>query len=149
MIKAWRIVKSKHAGSAFEGEGARLFGGRWNSVGTRMVYTSASRSLAALETLVHLNPPVFFDFVIIPVTFDRRLVETLKDLPQNWREEPPVRSGQLTGDAWIREKRSAVLEVPSAVMPGEFNFLLNPMHPDFRKLKTGEPDTFTFDRRLL
>jgi RES domain-containing protein len=149
MIKAWRIVKWKHSGSAFDGEGARLYGGRWNSAGTRMVYTSASRSLAALETLVHLNPPVLFDFVIIPVAFERRWVETLKDLPPNWREEPPVRSGQVTGDVWVREKRSLVLEVPSAVMPGEFNFLLNPTHPDFRKLVIGEPEPFTFDRRLL
>ncbi len=149
MITAWRIVKWKHAGSAFDGEGARLFGGRWNSVGTRMVYTSASRSLAALETLVHLNPPVFFTFVIIPVSFDRRWVETLPKLPPHWSDEPPGRAGQAAGDAWVRELRSAVLEVPSAVMPGEFNFLLNPGHPDFRKLKIGESRDFSFDRRLL
>ena len=75
--RAWRIVKAKHAATAFDGEGARLFGGRWNSPGTRMIYTSATLSLAALESLVHLSPPVLFKYVAIPVEFDESLIETL------------------------------------------------------------------------
>lgn len=85
MAKAWRIVKRSHASSAFDGEGAWRYGGRWNSPGTRVVYCSANLSLAALETLVHLNPPVAFKSVAIELEFDHRLVETIaaKNLPSD------------------------------------------------------------------
>jgi len=74
MMRAWRIVRQDHGSAAFDGEGAWRFGGRWNSRGTRTVYTSATLSLAALETLVHLNPPVAFKYVAVPVDFDEALV---------------------------------------------------------------------------
>ena len=77
MLEAWRIVKSKHADTAFSGEGAARFGGRWNSRGVAVVYTSATRSLAALETLVHLNPPVLFPYQIIGLRFREELLERL------------------------------------------------------------------------
>ncbi|MFM7805220.1 MAG: RES family NAD+ phosphorylase, partial [Verrucomicrobiota bacterium] len=76
MKRAWRIVREDHGYAAFDGEGAWRFGGRWNSRGTQVVYTSGTRSLAALETLVHLNPPVAFQYVAIPVEFDEALLET-------------------------------------------------------------------------
>jgi len=149
--RAWRIVKEKHAATAFDGEGAWLYGGRWNSSGTRVVYTSAALSLAALESLVHLNPPVFFKYVAIPVEFDHALVESVAvaGLPVDWTEEPPPPSATEIGDLWVRESRSAVLELPSVIIQAEPNYLLNPAHPDFKKIVIGKPVPFAFDPRLL
>jgi len=91
MAEAWRIVKEKHAATAFSGEGAARAGGRWNSRGVAVIYTSSILSLAALETLVHLNPPVLFKYAVIRIRFDEELIETVhpKDLPPDWRGEPP------------------------------------------------------------
>jgi RES domain-containing protein len=151
MRDAWRIVKEKHATTAFDGEGAWRFGGRWNSQGTRVVYTSGSLSLAALETLVHLNPPVPFRYVALRIQFDTALVETLSvaDLPGEWMEEPPPPSTKTIGEQWVKQARSAVLELPSVIIPTESNFLLNPAHPDFKKIKIGKPAPFSWDPRLL
>lgn len=151
MRQAWRIVKAGRAAAAFDGEGARRFGGRWNSPGTRLVYSSGSQALAALETLVHLIPPVALPFVIIPVAFDAGLVERVEAsvLPSGWTEEPPPSFTQYLGDRWVTETRSAVLEVPSVLIPSESNYLLNPAHPDFQKIRIGSPRPFSFDPRLL
>ncbi len=148
---AWRIVKERHAATAFSGEGAWRFGGRWNSRGTRVVYASATRALAALETLVHLTPPVTFRFVAMPVQFDDSLLEVLglSSLPADWKVSPPAPSTQELGDTWVREGRSVMLEVPSVIVPGEANYLINPAHPDFRRLKPGKAEAFSFDPRLL
>jgi RES domain-containing protein len=151
MPEAWRIVKAKHAATAFSGEGAARTGGRWNSRGVVVVYASASKSLAALETLVHLNPPVAFKCVAFRIRIDLELVGKLSflRLPVDWQAEPPAPSSQVIGDAWVREARSAVLEVPSVIIPGESNYLLNPAHRDFRTILIGEPEPFAFDPRLL
>jgi RES domain-containing protein len=151
MPRAWRIVREKQARSAMDGEGARLFGGRWNSRGTRMVYASASLSLAALETLVHLNPPTFLRYVALPIDFKEGLLEVLKlsDLPSDWTRRPPSPSTQVIGDHWVMEARSAVLEVPSVIIPGERNYLLNLAHPDFPRIRVGSPTPFAFDPRLV
>ncbi len=149
--RAWRIVKAKHAATAFDGEGARHFGGRWNSHGTRMIYTSATLSLAALESLVHLSPPVLFKYAAIQVEFDEALVETLPAaaLPVDWTAEPPSPSTKIIGDRWVKEARSAVLEVPSVIINSEPNYLFNPSHRDFKKVRIGKPVPFAFDPRLL
>jgi RES domain-containing protein len=149
--RVWRIVKQRHAATAFDGEGARLFGGRWNSPGTRMIYTSGTLSLAALETLVHLTPPVVFRYVAIPVEWDDAVVETLpmSGMPADWTEEPPSTSTKVLGDRWVQESRSAVLKVPSVIIRAEPNYLLNPVHRDFRKLRIGKPVPFAFHPRLL
>lgn len=151
MRRAWRIVKEKYAATAFDGEGAWRFGGRWNSQGTRVVYTSATLSLAALESLVHLNPPVTFKYLAMPVEFDEALVEALNPavLPADWTEEPPPPSTMEIGDLWVKESRSAVLELPSVIIKAEPNYLLNPAHPDFKKITIGKPVPFSFDPRLL
>ena len=151
MPEAWRIVKAKHAATAFSGKGAADFGGRWNSRGVAIVYTSGSKSLAALESLVHLNPPVRFKYVAIRIKFDLALIETVpaKHLPPDWQTQPPPPSTKAVGDAWARAARSAVLELPSVIIPGEPNYLLNPAHPDFKKISIAKPEPFTFDRRLL
>jgi len=151
MPEAWRIVKAKHAATAFSGEGAAKTGGRWNSRGVPVVYTSSAKSLAALESLVHLNPPVRFKYVALRIKFERAIVKIVppRALPPDWRVEPPPPSTKRLGDAWAREARSAVLAVPSVIVPGEPNYLLNPAHPDFRKIRIGKPERFTFDSRLL
>jgi RES domain-containing protein len=151
MRRAWRIVKEKHAASAFDGEGAWRYGGRWNSQGTRVVYASGTKALAALENLVHLNPPVSFTYVAIPFAFEDALVEKFKlsDLPAEWTEEPPPPSTQVIGDQWVKEGRSAVLELPSVIIRDEPNYLLNPAHNDFKNIILGTPEPFSFDPRLL
>jgi RES domain-containing protein len=151
MPEAWRIIKEKHAATAFSGEGAAKTGGRWNSRGVPVVYTSSTKSLAALESLVHLNPPVLFTYVAVRVQFDRALLEIvpLKTLPADWWAEPPPPSSKAVGDAWVRKAASAVLGLPSVIIPGEPNYLLNPAHPDFKKISIGKPERFAFDPRLL
>jgi RES domain-containing protein len=151
MPEAWRIVKAKHAATAFTGEGAAKNGGRWNSRGVPVVYTSSTKSLAALESLVHLNPPLRFKYVAIHIKFHDALVETFppKSLPTDWRVEPPSPSSQRVGDAWVMAARSAVLALPSVIVSGELNFLLNPAHPAFKKIAIGKPERFWFDPRLL
>jgi len=116
-----------------------------------MVYTSGTKALAALENLVHLNPPVIFKYVAIRIEFDIALVEkaALSELPADWRVEPPPPSTKQLGDMWVRAGRSAILAVPSVIISSEFNYLLNPAHPGFKKISVGEPKEFTFDPRLF
>jgi RES domain-containing protein len=151
MISAWRMVREARAAEAFTGEGARQYGGRWNSPGVPVVYSSAHLSLAALETLVHLQPRGSLRFVVFPVEFDEALVERLpaSDLPLQWRTEPPGGATMTLGDAWSRAARSAVLAVPSVVVPQETNYLLNPLHPAFGRISIKQPLDFSFDPRLL
>jgi RES domain-containing protein len=150
MIVAWRIVPVPRMAEAFTGEGARLYGGRWNSPGVAMVYASATRSLAALETLVHINPLLPLKHGIYQAEFDDKLVESVSPgkLPAGWDAEPPGPASMNIGDRWAKGLRSAVLAVPS-VITAETNYLLNPAHPDFKKIKVGKPEPFTFDPRLL
>ena len=151
MRLAYRIVREKFAASAFTGEGAALTGGRWNSPGTRVVYTSATASLAALETLVHLNPAMQFTYLLIPIEFDEHLVEKIQlaSLPADWRDEPPPPSTKRLGDTWAKSARSVILELPSVIIPGETNYLLNTTHPDFKSITLGKPEPFAFDQRLI
>lgn len=152
MATGWRIVKSRHASTAFDGEGARLYGGRWNRLGTRMVYTSSTISLAVLEVLVHLQEASSLSsYSLISADFDDALVERLDHsmLPDGWRTYPAPSELQRIGDEWVRSQRSAVLEVPSVIVVRESNYLLNPAHPDFSSVVIGEPEPFTFDERLL
>jgi RES domain-containing protein len=150
MPEAWRIVKEKYAATAFTGEGAAKTGGRWNSRGVAVVYTSSTKSLATLETLVHLNPPVLFKYAAIHLKFDDALVEIFpaKKLPADWRTEPPPPSTKAIGDKWVKGARSALLALPS-VISGETNYLINPAHPDFKKINLGKAEPFVFDPRLL
>ena len=152
MIRAWRIVKTRYSEDAFSGEGARLYGGRWNSSGTRMVYTSGSKSLATLELLVHLHSTsVLHSFSICPVDFDDSLVEILEPakLARDWRQSPPSIALQAIGDDWISRGSSGVLRVPSAVIETEHNYLINPTHKDFKKLVIGSMEVLELDPRLI
>ena len=151
-ITAWRIVKARHAANAFDGEGARVDGGRWNSPGTPVVYTSQSAALAALELLVHLGrAAILAAYVRIPCTFDDTLVSRLdrRRLPKNWRSYPAPPELQVIGDEWVKSGRSTVLEVPSAVIDTDSNYLLNPHHREFQTIRVMRPQPFAFDLRLL
>ena len=124
-LSAWRIFKPKHAATAWTGEGARLYGGRWNSNGSAVVYTAGNAPLAALELLVHLaSHQVLESYYLCEVTFDESLVEHVR-------------------------RSSVVLRVPSVIIESEFNFLLNPGHPDFSRVRVGRPRRFRFDPRVL
>lgn len=152
ILTAWRIYKPKHAATAFTGEGARLFGGRLNSKGVAVVYTSGTLSLAALEMLVHLQSAEILDaYVTRSVSFDTALVKRIDAgaLPANWNANPPPPAMRKIGDDWIAKRESAVLQVPSAVVEKESNFLLNPAHPDFRKIVIGKEEPFNFDARFV
>ncbi len=152
MAAAWRIVLASEADLAFSGEGARRYGGRWNSPGTRVVYGSEHQSTAALEIIAH-NMPLSADirYKAFHLEWPDSVTEILpqKKLPANWRISPPAADTMEIGDRWIREGRSAVLTVPSALSPDDRNFLLNPAHPDFQRIRIARPIDYEFDPRLL
>jgi RES domain-containing protein len=151
VISSWRIYKKKIAATAFTGEGARMFGGRWNSRGLAMIYTSASPSLAALEMLVHLDSSELMrHYLLREMRFQEALVEfvDVKSLPKNWRRNSTTDALRSIGDRWLRESRSLALAVPSAVSPLELNYLINPNHPRFRTIEYGDEVPFRFDKRL-
>jgi RES domain-containing protein len=151
LIRAWRLCKRTRVASAFDGRGAAQYPGRWNGSGIAVVYTAESRSLASLEVLVHTEDTQVLAAVtwaMIPVGIDESLIETLQALPVDWRQLPAPVSTREVGKRWVAESRSAVLRVPSIVVDGEFNYLLNPQHTDFARLEIGEPFDFSFDPRL-
>ncbi len=152
MPAAWRIVKQKHAAQAFDGAGARRNGGRWNSPGTRVVYAAHSASLAILEILVHLQRTAALpSYVLFAAHFTEAQAARLdrRRLPAAWRAYPPPPELQALGDDWARSASSLVLEVPSALVPHESNFLINPAHPEFAALPIDPPLPFDLDQRLL
>jgi RES domain-containing protein len=153
ILEAFRIIKRARASTCFDGEGARLFGGRWNSKGVRLVYTSSTQSLAILETLVHLDSHEILakKYCVRVAQFDAKLCERLDRalLPGGWDEDIPINATKDIGDAWIKTGRSAVLIVPSSISPLEENYLLNPAHPDFRLIRFSAAKDFVFSRRLL
>lgn len=151
MPVVWRLLTARFADSAFTGEGARLYGGRWNRKGVPMVYTAGSQSLATLEMLVQ-DEPLRARYVMIPVTLPKNLkIErvTEDELPADWRDLAAREHTQAIGCAWAKRKSSAVLAVPSAVIPAEHNYLLNPLHPSFPKIEIGAPRDFIIDLRLI
>jgi RES domain-containing protein len=151
-VTAWRIVKQKYpAAKAFDGEGARLYGGRWNSRSVSVVYAAGSQSLAVLEMLVHLDGVDLLEsYVLFEVKIDEGLMQALveSDLPLDWRSNPPPPRLRQIGDNWAASHASVALRVPSSVIPAEYNYLLNPKHPEFGKLEFGHATPFRYDTRL-
>ncbi len=149
-MRVWRICARQHA--AFDGEGARRYGGRWNHRGTAVVYASESLSLAALEYFVHLDTdlsPRNLVAVAADLPEGLRIARiVLGGLPGGWRRYPAPESLQDIGTAWVAKGTTAVLCVPSAVIPEERNYLLNPAHPEFKRIRLREPQAFHFDPRL-
>ena len=150
-MRFWRICRRRYAAAAASGEGARLFGGRWNSRGIRVVYASTSLALAAVETFVHLEPNLQPRDLVsidgeIPAALPVARLEPAA-LPKHWhaaRDE----SLQHFGDTWIAEGREVALLVPSAAIRGEWNVLLNPTHGDFARVTWHAPEPFAFDVRM-
>jgi RES domain-containing protein len=149
-VVVWRLCKRRH--TAFDGEGARRAGGRWNPRGSAVVYASETLSLAALEMLVHCDPALLPDDLVaipadVPEAVRVRRVEE-RDLPRGWRGQPTPRALQTIGADWLEKRETAVLSVPSALVPRERNVLLNPAHPDFRRIRVGPAEPFSLDPRL-
>ncbi|MCP4203914.1 MAG: RES domain-containing protein [bacterium] len=145
-----RLAKAGYA--SFAGEGARLYGGRWNHPGVRVVYASESLSLAALEYFVNLDTDLAPDGLVsvrveIPGGIEQEVVEA-GDLPRNWRTCPAPEALQDLGTEWIQRGETGVLSVPSAVVPEERNYLLNPAHGELSRILIGRPRPFHFDPRM-
>jgi len=151
LITAWRICKARHAPAAFDGRGAAAFPGRWNPPGVRAVYTSENRSLAQLEVLANAEDRDLLtaaEWTLIPARFDPELLHVPEKFPDDWRQVPAPDSTRRFGGDWIKKGVSPVLRVPSVVTLGEFNYILNPAHPEFRRLTIGQPEAFAFDARI-
>lgn len=134
------------------GTGARLYGGRWNSEGKSMVYLASSRALAVLEVLVHLPPLLLPDnFCVAEIEVPDNSILTLDSstLPENWKDASPPAELKALGNQFIRETNYLMMKVPSSVVPDEYNYLLNPWHPDIKKVSIINTHPFSFDDRLL
>ena len=150
-VTAWRIANKKYAATAFSGEGAKIYGGRWNPPGYAMIYTAQSQSLAILELIVHLDEDQDIQtFVTIPVDFQSTQVIDMPEdrLPNDWACLPISDETQQIGKMWLNEMQSLVLKVPSSVVPAESNFLINPLHPAVSSLKIGQPQPLHIAPRL-
>lgn len=148
----WRIAKKKYKGSAFNGEGSRRKGGRWTPKGFPAVYTAQTESLAALEQFVQLGDEgqnIHFVCFKIEIPDEVRIREIdISSLPGNWKETPAPDALKAYGAEWLAEGQTAVLQVPSALISSECNFILNPLHLDFQEIKIGSPEDFCYDPRM-
>ncbi|GAB2691792.1 RES family NAD+ phosphorylase [Mucilaginibacter koreensis] len=146
----YRIAKCQYIHD-LSGTGARLYGGRWNSLGKPAVYLASSRALAVLEVLVHLPPtllPAGYCVITIEAPDDILKVD-IKHLPKNWKEYPePVQLKQL-GDKFLKANKHLLLSVPSAIVKEENNYVLNPLHPLMAEVKITHQEDFNFDERLI
>jgi RES domain-containing protein len=150
-VIVWRLTLKQHA--APDGEGARRYGGRWNKPGTPVVYTSATLSLAALEYLVHVDSDILPDALVsvratIPDSLKIETIDTA-NLPVDWKDKIIPVSLQELGSYWANQAKSPVLKVPSVVVEHEWNYVLNPLHPDFSKITWDTGTRFSLDPRLL
>lgn len=150
-MRIWRICREPYA--AFSGEGARRFGGRWNSRGVPMVYASTSLALAAIELFVHLEPgQAPNDLVYLSATLpEEEPARTLQsaDLPPTWWTDNALDATRKLGDAWIAARSSLALLAPSVPIRAEWNVLVNPLHPYMSKLQIDPPQPFVFDARMF
>jgi RES domain-containing protein len=153
LTRVYRILRKRYAKSPFNGEGASRYGGRWSSPGVSLAYASEHLSLAMIEYFVHLDrddPPP--DLVVaaadVPDDVSRVHVAPGK-LPATWRQTPAPAELAAIGDRFARRRREAILVVPSALTPDEFNWLLNPDHPDFRRVRILPPEPFSYDARFF
>jgi len=157
----YRLVAPRWVDDAFSGEGARKYGGRWNSPGHPMVYLGGSRALTALELLVHLTTPMSRSkpFCLIEVKIPQTMISDypMTVLPDDWRDHPPNINTMEIGDDWLKAGGTSsaaaagsrlALRVPSTIIPEESNILLNPLHPQFSKIEISIPQNFNFDPRL-
>jgi RES domain-containing protein len=150
-MRLWRLSSFPSAGRTFDGEGARLYPGRWNDEGVPVVYTSEHLSLAVVELFVHLEPRhLKRPHYAFSVQIDDGLLEVLpaSRLPPDWKAKETPASTRALGSAWARACRTLGLVVPSVVVPSERNVILNPRHPAFAALAIDGPSRFEFDPRM-
>ncbi len=153
-MKVFRIEREKYLETTLKGHGAALTDGyRWNSLNTYLVYTAESRALATLEVSVHLDLsedlPTDRYYVEIDIPNEVEILELrIEDLPENWDTKPPSLATQYIGDDFVKDKDAAVLKVPSSIVPFEYNFLINPNHPQAKSIKVVSIQQLTFDRRF-
>ena len=145
----YRLSKGQYAND-LSGKGAELVGGRWNSRGNAMLYTSQSIALCVTEIAVHVPLGILpKDYQLIHIEIpDEDLLE-MKRLPKDWQSFPHSNSTQMIGDKFLKEHKHLVFKVPSAAVQGEFNFLINPRHKNFNQIKIVELEDFNFDERLF
>jgi RES domain-containing protein len=151
LSRIYRILRRPYAKAAFDGEGAYRFGGRWSSQGTRLTYTSEHLSLAMLEYFVHIDPDyppkdLMQATADVPDTVPRIILKE-KQLPENWRRTPAPPELAGIGNEFVQNGRAAVLIVPSALATAESNWLINPMHPAFSRIKLNPAEAFAYDSR--
>jgi RES domain-containing protein len=148
----YRLTRSRFKND-LSGKGAEMAGGRWNSIGIPVLYTAESRALCALEIAVHtpLNVvPEDYRMITIEIHLHTKNKEIFpEDLPSNWRSFPEVKYTQMLGDRFFLEGKYLALRVPSAIVPGDYNILVNPLHKDFHSVKVIAVDAFEFDQRLF
>jgi len=149
-LQVWRISRREFAAAALSGFGAAQRGGRWNSRGVPVVYTSQSQSLALLELLVHADKSQLpEDLVFTSIDVADGTIVDLDILPAGWNAIPHGTASQQIGDTWCARGTSIALRVPSVIVPRESNVLLNPLHPDFSKVKSIDIIDTAIDLRLF
>lgn len=150
-MTVYRICRRQSA--AFDGEGARRQSGRWNHDGTPVVYTAGSLALAVLEVLAHTDAsllPSDLVYVAAEIPASVKITRyTLQDMPSDWQQSPAPTTTKDFGQQWVQAAKTAVLAVPSTLVPIETNYLLNPAHRDFKKIRLQARLDFVFDPRLL
>lgn len=148
----YRLSRQKYIND-LSGKGAELSGGRWNSKGVAVLYTSESRALAAIEIAVHtplgIIPADYYLATIQLPELERAVKIDPEDLPRYWERSPFISVTQLVGDAFIKDNKHLLLQVPSATVKGDHNYLVNPKHPDFNKVQITSTEPFDFDVRLF
>ena len=148
----YRIAKTKHIHD-LSGNGARVYGGRWNDKGIAVIYTSERRALATVEYLVHVPLSIVPSHIsIASIKIPNRITPkeiSISDLPANWRDYPPPSELAGLGRRWALANDTLLLRVPSAVVEQEFNILINPSHPDMKHVVTSQIEEYKFDVRLL
>lgn len=153
MTRLYRILRKSYAHAPFDGEGAYRYGGRWSNSGTRLSYTSEHQSLAMLEYFVHLDPDdppedLRLATADVPDDLTREQIDK-KELPSNWRDTPAPAALARLGDQFAMKAKSCLLIVPSALSPGENNWLINPQHEDFKKLVVHPVEPLSYDPRMF
>ncbi len=151
-MRVFRLMRKKF-GIELSGKGAALTGNRWNSKGTELIYCADSRALAMAEVAVHLSLSILpKDYVMVEIDIPGEVsIKSiyLEDLPAHWNSFPHIDRTQFIGDQFVQNRRSCVLKVPSAVVPGDYNYLINPAHQDFSLIKIVDHYDFPFDLRLF
>jgi RES domain-containing protein len=152
LSRVYRLLRHAFAANPLDGEGSYRFGGRWSSPGTRLVYTAENLSLAMLEYLAHLDPSNWPDDLMLAVADIPDEIShihlKIEELPANWNAYPAPANLCHIGDQFASDAKAAILTIPSVLAPTECNWLINPLHPDFHRVKVISTEKFQYDQRL-